>query len=283
MGALTATGIIFMRVIISYVFVGATLLGVAALPYLVSRPADVVQSDPVQSVIGQLSAADPDDRRTAKEKIIQIGAPAIQPLIAFLTDLMRDPHNRYANGTTETDFIDARERAERIQPSDAGRQAAAARQLSTMLINQRLKEDVCELLGRLRAESAVAVLIEAMESWPGGDSWENSNAAMEALQEIGAPAVPGIIEAVESAEQRAATPRGEGQPSAFFVSTEAAKNQARASIVLGRSEMRALCPSLCGWRIRPTADGYAHTCSELLNKLRRRSTEHHNAHVQRTQ
>ncbi len=171
MGALTATGIIFMRVIISYVFVGATLLGVAALPYLVSRPADVVQSDPVQSVIGQLSAADPDDRRTAKERIIQIGAPAIQPLIAFLTDLMRDPHNRYANGTTETDFIDARERAERIQPSDAGRQAAAARQLSTMLINQRLKEDVCELLGRLRAESAVAVLIEAMESWPGGDSW----------------------------------------------------------------------------------------------------------------
>jgi len=110
-----------------------------------------------------------------------------------------------------------------------------------MLINQRLKEDVCELLGRLKAVEAVAVLIEAMESWPGSDSWENSNPAMDALQKIGSPAVDDIIEAVESAKQRAAKPQGDGHPSDFFVSTEAAKNQARASIVLAAiGDARAL-------------------------------------------
>jgi hypothetical protein len=222
-----------MRALISYVAVGATLFGVVALSYLVSRAACVAQGDPVLPLIGQLSAADPNDIRTAKDRIIQIGESAIQPLIAFLKDLLRDPHNRYANGTTEKDFIDARERAERIPPSDPSSQAEAARQLSTMLINQRLKGDVCELLGQLRAEQAVKVLIEAMETWPGGDSWENPNAAMDALQKIGSPAVPEIVEAVESAKPRAATPRGEGHPSEFFVTTEAVKNQARASIVLG--------------------------------------------------
>ena len=147
---------------------------------------------------------------------------------------MRHPYDRYPIGTSEKDFMDASENAERIPRSDANRQAEAVKHLSTMLITQRLKEDVCELLGQLRSEEAVAVLIEAMESWTGGDSWENSNAAMDALQKIGSPAVPDIIEAVESAKQRAASPRGEDRPSDFFVSTEI--GDARALPVLARLE-----------------------------------------------
>ena len=231
-----------MRVsIIFYIVVATTLFSVVTLYSFVSRPQAVSQTDRVLSAIDHLSAADPSDRQTAKDRIIQIGAPAIQPLIAALEDLMRHPYSRYAIGTTESDYVDARERAERIPRSDAKRQGEAARKLSSMIINQRLKEDFCELLGRLRAEEAVAALIEAMETWSGGDSWENSNPAMEALQKIGSAAVPDIIEAVDSAKARAAIPKGEGYPSDFFISTEAGKNQARASMVLGEiGDARAL-------------------------------------------
>src|SRR5437879_11935358 len=107
--------------IIFYVVVGTTLFGVVTLYSFVSRPEAVSQTDPVLLEIGQLSAAGPVDRRTAEDRIIQIGAPAIQPLIAALEDLMRHPRNRYAIGTTESDFIDTRERAERIHRSDANR------------------------------------------------------------------------------------------------------------------------------------------------------------------
>lgn len=234
-----------MRVnVIRFIAAGIALLGVAAYYSLASRPAPVPQDDPVLDSIAHLSSRDERVRQAAKDKIVQFGATATKPLITFLEKLVRYPRNRYESGTSEDEFDQARESAERTSQSNTKQRREAAGQLSTTVINQRLKEDGCELLGRLRAEAAVPALIEAMESWPGGDSWENSNAAMDALEKIGRTAIPDILEAIESAKLRAARPQGGDHPSDFYVKAEAAKNQARASMVLAAIGDASASPAL---------------------------------------
>lgn len=118
----------------------------------------VSQYDPVLDSIAHLSSRDERVRQAAKNKIVQFGATATKPLITFLEELVRYPRNRYESGTSEEEFDQARENAERISQSDTKQRREAAGQLSTMVINQRLKEDVCEMLGR----SAVAVVAGAL-------------------------------------------------------------------------------------------------------------------------
>lgn len=116
-----------------------------------------------------------------------------------------------------------------------------------IIINQRLEEDICALLGRLRAKDAIPILIEAMEHQRSESlKWENMNSAMEALIDIGSASVPKVIEAMETTEAREAAVRdsdGEG-PSEYRIKTISVRHQTRAIMVLGKiGDVQAL-PSL---------------------------------------
>lgn len=185
-------------------------------------------------LVEQLWSADEKERESAKALLVKLGEKSVPPLIMLLTELERDPTPRYAPGReeeakqAETDYRSLVESGRREEARDA------LHHLMNLKVNWRLKQDVCELLGRLKAEEATGILIESMEDWPSSESWENMNPAMSALVEIGSAAVPKIIEALETARRRAAaTPFADRQPSDFFVKAETAKYQARSAMVLG--------------------------------------------------
>lgn len=226
--------------------VGLSIIGIVSLGlvlwFRVGPGTTNIRDDEATAAIEQLHSADLTIRNAAKEKLVRIGPRAMRPLAMFLEDLIRHPRERYPLGKTEKDLDDLKKRIAAIPEDDPIAKVEAGKQLAALVINQRLREDTCELLGRLHAVEAVPVLIQAMEYEPSDSSWETMNAAMRALIEIGSPAVPEIIEAIETARSRAeSTPYADGHPSEFFVKTESAKNQARATMVLGEiKDLRAL-------------------------------------------
>lgn len=213
----------------------AALLLVIVTYSVVPDDRQVSQTISIEDAIQQLSSANEYERHAAKNRLIEIGEPAVQPLIDFLQDMLKHPRERYATGTAKAEVDKLLRNLKETSGRDSEDRARVARQLKDILINQRLEEDVCALLGLLHEEKAVPVLIEAMDKWPGGDSWENVNGAMKALIAIGSPAVPKLLEGIRTAEQRAsAIPFGDGHPSDYFIRTETFKYQARASMVLGQ-------------------------------------------------
>lgn len=233
MFGLTRTGAIWRRA--GLFFLGVGFLSSAGY-FLVAKVQTRPKVDePVALAIKKLWSAEESERQSAKNALVQTGPEAVRPLMALLEDLIRHPGIRYAEGKNERDFVKLKERIDRIPPDLLQERAETMKSLSNVAIGWRLKSDSCELLGRLRAEEAIPILIEAMEDEDSIDSWESMNSAMLALVEIGSAAVPEIIRSIETANERAAaTPFPEGEhPSDFFVKTETAKNQARAAMVLG--------------------------------------------------
>jgi hypothetical protein len=194
-----------------------------------------LSEDLVDSAIKKLQSSDESERQMAKEALLQMGPSAIKPLIDYLTYVIRKAGTIYATGKSKQDFDNIRETYsnntttfdEKIKASKAG---------GDIIINQRLEEDVCKLLGRLQAEDAIPILIEAMEHEPSESlKWENMNPAMEALINMGSASIPRVIEAMETAESRESAVRyADGAlPSEYRIKTISVRHQARAIMVLG--------------------------------------------------
>ena len=197
-----------------------------------------ISEEQADRAVRQLWSADERERDAAKAIILRIGPRAIPNLIAVMRDLEDNPAPRYAPGQEEqVPQVEARYR----KLVEAGRKEEARdslEQLMNLKVNWRLERDVCDLLGKLKAEEAIPVLIEAMESEDRVSSWEVRSPQMHALVEIGYPAVPNLIEAIETAESRIANQTDSESSLSEEAKTRVAKIavsqiQARASIVLG--------------------------------------------------
>lgn len=239
-----------MRLKVCCAFIVTGVVGLAIYHLLVAVPQVVetqdktvveTQDETVEAAIKQLQSA--EERQAAKEQLLRLGPRAVKSLILLLEDLTRHPDFRYPPGKSEVDLTRLQERLNKIPEDAMEERAEAIRLISSLDISQRLKEDVCELLGRLHAEEAIPVLIEAMEAEMGIGQWERMSPAMYALIEIGEPAVPKLLEAMETARDRviAMCAADKDPPSDFFIRTETVKNQARAAMVLERiGDERAL-------------------------------------------
>jgi HEAT repeat protein len=144
-----------------------TLVVVLGHPVCLALPAshqrDVPDAD-VRMLIHDLSTA---RRATAKTRLLEIGVKAAPQLIATLREL--------------TQFA----------------------QESLAVTDWAVMEDCVELLGKMKSEEAVPAIIEALEIRMPSGREPKPLAEIRALEEIGPPAVPALVDALTRAPETA--------------------------------------------------------------------------------
>lgn len=187
------------------------------------------QHERADVAIRRLLSADESERMAAKLELLEIGRPAIPPMLSALKSVLDSPKSPYTVSDNDPVAI-----APPLASTDEDN------------LSGRLEADICQLLGRLRAVEAVPLLIEMMQSRDSFTGLASMVTEMQAIAEIGPPAVPLLIEAIEDAPNRAARIGfGDPQPSEEerikFIQGEVAKIRARAARVLGEiGDKRAL-------------------------------------------
>lgn len=195
------------------------------------------------TAIKQLSSADEKERQNGKDKLIQIGQKAVPELIALMNELLMHPVAHYVTGKE-------REGAaawENFRKAGESRDMEKLRKASALIhetdITQRLTEDTAELLGRLQAEEAIPLFIDRLLDDENGSAakiyWTPS---MKGLVTMGSLVVPKLIEAIETAKEKAASVKYEsGSPSEQRIKWDTELIQTRAAMVLGKiGDIRAL-------------------------------------------
>lgn len=157
-----------------------------------TRWRSVAEDDQVAAAITQLRSGDPMARETAKETLLKQGPEAVRALIAALEELFFDPKPHFDLGN-EAEGAEALRRHDNLPVKEWN----PSERLS-IDITWRLKQDMIELLGRLRDQAAVPLLIELTRREMHTSQNEYLHPPMKALVEIGEPAVPKIVEALES-------------------------------------------------------------------------------------
>lgn len=222
MGALVAGSVIYV------IFIGAPLHGDS-------------KDNQAEAAVMQLWSADESERQAGKEKLIELGPKGIPLLVALLQELASDGSIRYMRGK-EREGVEAHERLKRLMKIGTDEEVREALyQASSLTINWRLRNDVCELLGRLHAEEAIPTLIDMMGQDVSSGNWETMSPEMHALVQIGLPAVPKLIDAIETAETKAVSTRVFDDDPIFteevkrrMIKLDTLQIQVRAAMVLGR-------------------------------------------------
>lgn len=195
------------------------------LDMLTDSPQDTFNRKQVSEYIELLKSSDEVKRQEGKEKLLLLGSSSIGLLVSLLGELSADPFRPWFVSGREREGIEAWERRQKADDSGNVAEARAASELIAQLeISGRLKNDVMELLGQLRAEEAVPILIRLMEERPVDNLWEKMRYDMKALVAIGSAAVPQLIESIKNAKD---TAKRNWQPIPAY------RIQVRAAIVLG--------------------------------------------------
>lgn len=127
-------------------------------------------------------------RRAAKAQLIQLGPGAIPALLEPLEDTADYRNgNLLPNSEHETQEY----RAMGLIPPDDQKLEDRRAEIRA---NGWLLDDICEVVGKLRAEAAVPLLIRIMEEQETWDPAQHWFPEREALVAIGPAAVPYLIE-----------------------------------------------------------------------------------------
>lgn len=155
-------------------------------------------SNEIAEFVGLLWSPDSNAREDAKRNLFGRG----QASVTALTDLLRNLINR-----EEPQFETGKEEEGRKflarhyqQPSDA----SEIDRVLAVEISWRIKQDVVEVLSRLKARDAVPILIDALHSGiqVGSATHEHTKPEMEMLRQFGAIAVPDLNEAIDTVEEK---------------------------------------------------------------------------------
>jgi HEAT repeat protein len=153
----------------------------------------------VRTLVGRLWSASDAERSAAKRELGEAGSEAIQPLLSLLTTVTSDMSPRFPIGKE----AEGEEALTRVTGSTTFADSAAAFQkVRELAINARLRNDAVELLGRLRSVEAVPILIRMMAGHGTIVSRLSISVGPEslALANIGRPAVPLLLEALDRPE-----------------------------------------------------------------------------------
>ena len=225
-------------------------LTLGAMP---SAPTQAPVTDQDQASAGELVdllwSPDHAQRRAAECKLVKLGAAAIPPLLSLLQDIASNPRTARFPIGREEEAHQALEHYRDYSPED----------LYDLEITGRLRDDAAELLAQLHAVESVPLLIELMRrrvaiDWPRG-----LDRVMRSLVQIGAPAVPDLIQELESAASNASSlvisdevapsrsggePRLHGENTKWDRSREISIIQIRAVLVLGEIGDERALPAL---------------------------------------
>jgi HEAT repeat protein len=140
----------------------------------------------VRALIDELST---DRRTTAKARLLEIGSRAAPYLIARLRDLTE---------IVEESHVTAPVEGYDPESDPAYVEAARRRQTAWDVIG-----DCLDLLGWMKSEEAVPAIIKVLEITPLSGREPKRLRPIRALEEIGTPAVPALIEALARAPETA--------------------------------------------------------------------------------
>ena len=187
-----------MFVIRSLIVIGC-MISLTASPIGVTVSQDTRETM-INSAIEKLWSPNDLERELGKKQILELGAISIKPLASCLLDLLMNQSPRFPKGREEAGMraLDyCRELSKRPMSSEEINESVEL--ITNLFINSRLIHDVVYLMGELRAEEAIPILIKIMErrdmySEPDGYGFE-----LEALHKIGSSAVPYLMAAIREA------------------------------------------------------------------------------------
>lgn len=201
------------------------------------RHRTIDSQDTLSQALQLLWSLDDTARQSAKEKLVAIGAPAIPLLVSLLEDIYQQPDKKR--------FPLEMESTGRRKPPQRDAASGATDDLE---ITARLTSDIVELLGRLRAVEAVPVLIKLMKEPDFVISYNWSiTYTMQALIQIGSPAVPQLLDEIETESARINAAESEQNREhredeiKVLIARKVARIQNKIAIVLGEiGDERAL-------------------------------------------
>lgn len=164
----------------------------------------------IEAAVRKLWSSSDAERKSGIKQVMQIGAAAVEPLVALLSDLAHDQRPRFPVGKEAEgdralqEYIEAERQFENVI-SDHSVVEDWRKRLSEIAINSRLMTDVVYLLGELKAESAIPILIEiANRHWEVGPAgYDLTPPETKALCRIGKAAVPQLIRSLDETSIRA--------------------------------------------------------------------------------
>lgn len=192
MNLYTTWALIVLEIILCY--------GEALMPH-------TTDPDQMSAVIKKLWSSSDRERSEGIEQIRRSGQRAIEPMVLLLSELVHNQEPRYAIGREEEgaralqEYVLAVGRYLRDDGITYADIKPFGDRLSALAINSRLMADVVHLLGELRAQPAVPILIEILNKRSGsGGLGAPEN---DALCRIGEAAVPALIKDLDESTIRA--------------------------------------------------------------------------------
>jgi len=159
----------------------------------------VGKKEKVERAIKKLWSADNSLRLQGREEILRIGSDAAQPLSNLLMELLRNRRPRFSTETEQEGRRALEGLLDRIraleEPAETDPQLLT---VSRLAVNSRLISDLISLLGELKAPEGVPILIRIMERrTPSGPP---TGPELQALVKIGSPAIPFLVNSINTAE-----------------------------------------------------------------------------------
>jgi HEAT repeat protein len=186
---------------------GLVTIIVASTIFLLTRSQGIVTNDQltatgddaVNKAIQGLWSPRDSDRAGSKDQILQLGPQSITALIKLIDDLADKPGPRFATGKEE----EGRRLWDRVQSSIDKLDAHTWNALNEVEISSRLYKDALELLGKLRAEEAVPLVVRLMSTDTQVLSKKHSE--MQTLVQIGNAAIAKLLEILETPDETLAS------------------------------------------------------------------------------
>jgi hypothetical protein len=163
----------------------------------------------VELAIKKLWSPNEIERVEGVDELLEIGPASIEKLTSLLAELINDQRPRFVPGKEQEGERALQEyllSARRFYSGDVDYDETgdARGRVSTLTMNSRLMTDVVYLLGELKAEQAISLLMVMVnrhwESNHLGFKFDTPDAA--ALVRIGAPAVPHLVKNLDEATVR---------------------------------------------------------------------------------
>lgn len=164
----------------------------------------------VNTAIKKLWSPNESERSDGVNELLLIGPVSVYKLTSLLAELINDQRPRFVPGTEQEgeQTLQKYLRSARRLYSEGGDYAetrAAKDRLTTLTLNSRLMTDVVRLLGDLKGEQAIPLLMEMVNR-----NWECTHLGVQfctpetaALERIGAASVPHLVRNLNEATIRA--------------------------------------------------------------------------------
>ncbi len=162
------------------------------------------------SAIKKLWSPNESERSEGVDELLRIGPASVEKLTSLLMELIHDQRPRFVPGREQDgeralhEYLSSARRLYSVGGDYAETKAAKDR-LTVLTMNSRLMTDIVYLLGELKAEQAIPLLMEMVNR-----DWESTYSGLEfhtpetaALEQIGAASIPRLVDNLNEGTIRA--------------------------------------------------------------------------------